>query len=159
MPTLRTAISFTLACLTTAAAATPSRSYTAACRASCYSYAADPAMCLMSCPQGYGVEAPSFGAIYYSEKTGKSGLSVRFATQQAAERHAHRMCEARSGQAGDCRRAIWFDRRCAALAVGRNNAWDTSYAVSLADAAVQALALCQKRGGIDCRIVESQCSN
>lgn len=136
------------------------RADTASCRASCYSYSPDPAMCLMSCNAGPNPESGmqvSFGAIYVSSRTGASGLSSGRATRAIAERQALGICQAQAGQANDCKLAIWFDRRCAALAIGRNKAWGARYEISGPRAIRYALAACRTEGGIDCRIVQTNC--
>ncbi len=142
-------------------ASSGARADTASCRASCYSYSSDPAMCLMSCGSGpspgYDTSA-SFGAIYISSSTGASGLSSGRASRSAAEQQALGVCRAQAGQANDCKLAIWFDRRCAALAIGQNKAWGARYEISGSLAIRRALAACRAEGGVDCRIVRSNCS-
>jgi hypothetical protein len=94
----------------------------------------------------------NWGAIAYSESTGRHGYVYDYPTQADAINSAVERCRAR-----DCRAVVWFRNSCAALAKG-----GTNYGYSIGDtravAESKALAECRKRGG-GCRILQWVCTS
>lgn len=98
-------------------------------------------------------KADSYGAIAFSPATGATGWSHSFDTRRQAERRALAGC---SGNARDCRIAIWFVNACGALAVGRNG-WGAGWGNDRRRAEQEASRSCDNNSR-GCRVVRWQCS-
>lgn len=94
----------------------------------------------------------NWGAIAYSESTGRYGYVYDFASQAEAINAAVEKCRTQ-----DCRAVVWFKNSCAALAKGGTN-YGYSIGETRAVAESKALAECRKRGG-SCRIIQWVCTS
>lgn len=94
-----------------------------------------------------------FGAIAYSESTGRFGSSWQNSNRADAEELAISACNR-----PDCRSVVWFRNGCGALARARNGAvvyaWSGG---SLADAKRRASNRCTAQWG-SCKLICSVCS-
>lgn len=94
-----------------------------------------------------------FGAIAYSESSGRFGSSWRVANRGDAEQQAVSACNR-----PDCRPVVWFRNGCGALARARNGAvvyaWSGGW---LADAKLRASNRCTAQWG-SCKLICSVCS-
>jgi serine/threonine protein kinase, bacterial len=93
-----------------------------------------------------------WGALAYSDSTGRYGFAYDYASQAAAINAAVERCKAR-----DCRGVVWFRNSCGAFAKG-DGAYGWGIGDSRALAEAKALAECRKRGG-DCRIIQWACTS
>jgi serine/threonine-protein kinase len=98
------------------------------------------------------VARDNWGAIAYSNSTGRAGYSYDYATQADAINSAVQRCGVR-----DCRAVVWFVNGCGAYAKGDNNSYGWGTGTSRAVAESNALAECRKRGG-GCRIIQWTCT-
>jgi serine/threonine protein kinase, bacterial len=94
----------------------------------------------------------NWGAIAYSESTGRYGYVYDYPSQAAAINSAVERCKAQ-----DCRAVVWFKNSCAALAKGGTN-YGYSIGDTRADVEAKALAECRKRGG-GCRVIQWVCTS
>lgn len=94
----------------------------------------------------------NWGAIAYSESTGRYGYVYDFASQADAINSAVTRCGVR-----DCRAVVWFKNSCAALAKGGTN-YGYGIGATRALAESTALAECRKRGG-GCRVIQWVCTS
>jgi hypothetical protein len=103
-------------------------------------------MCKSS-PEGGTVARHQYGAIAFGRASHAWGISERWGTLSQADSAAMARC--RENGAG-CEVMVWFDRRCGAVAAGRNATafWGLGLTESRAKAA--ALASCVKGGGQPC---------
>ena len=93
-----------------------------------------------------------YGAIAFSQDTGRHGYSYNYNSRGGAESRALNEC------GRSCSVAVWFRNACGALAVGENNAYGSGWAVDRGDAENIALDGCGQHAG-DCRIVRWACTD
>jgi serine/threonine-protein kinase len=94
-----------------------------------------------------------FGAIAYSESTGRFGSSWHLANRSDAEVQAVSLCNR-----ADCRPVVWFRNGCGALARARNGAVVYAWSgASLSDAKLRASNRCTAQWG-SCKLICSVCS-
>lgn len=98
--------------------------------------------------------ADSFGAIAFSERTGKFGYSFDHPSRASAENRAMAECNARSG---GCRIGIWFKNACGSVATGTNG-WGSAWAPSRQQAEQSAIRNCSRHTG-GCRSLAWSCTN
>jgi hypothetical protein len=84
----------------------------------------------------------NWGAIAYSDSTGRSGTSYNYPSVGAAERRALDGC----GEV-DCKTVLTIANACGALAIADNGSWGTGLAQSRDQAERYALHHCRSRGG------------
>jgi serine/threonine protein kinase, bacterial len=94
----------------------------------------------------------NWGALAYSDSTGRYGFAYDYASQAQAINAAVERCKAR-----DCRGVVWFRNSCGAFAKG-NGAYGWGIGDSRGLAEAKALAECRKRGG-GCRIIQWACTS
>ena len=92
-----------------------------------------------------------WGALAYSNATGRYGFAYDYSTQAQAINVAVEKC-----RASDCRGVVWFHNGCGAFARG-NRAWGWAIGDSRAEAEERALAECRKHGG-NCRGIAWACT-
>jgi len=111
--------------------------------------------CVRECREsGSGSGArDSWGAIAFSDKTRRYGLSYGYARLSEARRWALAECNA-----SDCDVMAWFSNSCGAVAAGDNEISDGAQNDSRAAAQRQAMAGCVRLGGRNCELIVSQCS-
>jgi len=111
---------------------------------------------------GGGTSGPprptQFGAIAYSPSTGGRGYTYNYNARATAENDAVAYCRKDSGDAGDCRVAVWFYNACGALARASDGSWGAEIGYSRSIAQGLALATCTHYGGKDCRIISWACA-
>jgi serine/threonine protein kinase, bacterial len=93
-----------------------------------------------------------WGALAYSESSGRYGFAYDYASQAEAINSAVERCKAR-----DCRGVVWFRNSCGAFAKG-DGAYGWGVGDSRAVAESKALAECRKRGG-GCRMIQWACTS
>jgi serine/threonine-protein kinase len=93
-----------------------------------------------------------FGAIAYSESSGRFGSSWQFTNQYDAEQQAVSSCNR-----PDCRTVVWFKNGCGSLARARNGAIVYAWRGSLTDAKLRASNRCTAQWG-SCKLICSVCS-
>ena len=94
-----------------------------------------------------------FGAIAYSESSGRFGSSWQLGSQFDAEERAVLACNR-----PDCRPVVWFKNGCGALARARNGAIVYAWSgASLTDAKLRASNRCTAQWG-SCKLICSVCS-
>jgi serine/threonine protein kinase, bacterial len=94
----------------------------------------------------------NWGALAYSDSTGRYGFAYDYITQAEAINSAVERCKAR-----DCRGVVWFRNGCGAFAKG-NGAYGWGIGDTRAVAEAKALAECRKRGG-GCSIIQWACTS
>lgn len=131
-------------------------------------------MCMSSCSstsdgaaQQGGSAAKQYGSIAFSKSTMSYGLSHNYASRQTAEAVAMDYCAKAPDMPKDCKVAVWFYNRCAALAIKSSSpgkadgAWAAEHAASRRSSEKKAMASCRKYAGQaakECKIAESFCS-
>jgi len=96
----------------------------------------------------------NYGAIAYSESTGKWGYSYDYGCRRQAENAALHRCKS-----GACEIKVWFKNACGALAKGSGGALGWSWATSgRREAESVALSECRTRGS-NCRIICWACTS
>lgn len=93
-----------------------------------------------------------FGAIAYSESTGRFGSSWQVTNQFDAEEHAVLACNR-----PDCRPVVSFKNGCGALARARNGAIVYAWSGTITDAKLRASNRCTAQWG-SCKPICSVCS-
>jgi serine/threonine-protein kinase len=92
----------------------------------------------------------SFGAIAYSEKTGKYGYACNKPSRDIAETLARRYCKAQDPKADDAKVVVWVHNGFCAPAVGDRGAWGIGWSngngASNTAAKERALKECARRG-------------
>ncbi len=99
---------------------------------------------------------PSYGAIAYGPKSGAWGDSYRWGNRTKAESVALQNCKQHGD---DCEVAVWFDRRCGAVAAGEGTAY--YWGVGRNDTQARSIAKkkCEEDGVKKCEIQVWRCSN
>lgn len=93
----------------------------------------------------------NFQAIAFSSKSGAFGFSFNQKNQEQAEELAISYCKQK-----DCKIVIWSKDACSSLAVGKNNAYGTSWNTNQTESEKKALDNCKKFGK-NCKIRTSAC--
>lgn len=94
-----------------------------------------------------------FGAIAYSESSGRWGTSYNYKSRAEAEQAALNRC-----READCAVKIWFRNACGALAVGKGNCMGWAWARNRSEAERKALDWC-RRNGEDCSVTCWACTD
>jgi serine/threonine-protein kinase len=103
-------------------------------------------------------QAPLFGAIAYAPKTRAIGVAADNVSQAEAESVALQNCRSIStDDPADCRNIMWVRSACAALAVGTDGGWGTSWGVDRATAERKAIDVCAKNSS-SCEVVRRVCA-
>jgi hypothetical protein len=110
--------------------------------------------CSMSCT----LARKSHGAIAYSKSTAAWGAAYHHGSQELAERRARQECTQARPDASDCEVLVWFNNRCAALALGDNRAYGAAQDSNRQVASEKAMAYCRPHGHATCKIVREVCS-
>lgn len=103
---------------------------------------------------GGAASADSFGAIAFSQSTGKFGYSFDHPSRASAETRAMAECTARSR---GCKVGIWFKNACGSVATGVNG-WGSAWAPSRQQAEQSAIRNCSQHTG-GCRTLAWSCTN
>jgi len=105
---------------------------------------------LSACGGGDDDEPVPYGAIAYSDQTGKAAISVNHAITADAMQHALLLC----GLGTDCRVVHTFSGKgtCGAIAGSRNGKVGAGSGPSRAEAESAALAQCNRNGGTACAL-------
>jgi serine/threonine-protein kinase len=112
-------------------------------------------LCLLSvalrdAPSAAG-QSDYWGALAYSNATGRYGFAYDYPTQAQAINKAVVKCGIR-----DCRGVVWFHNGCGAFARG-SGVWGWAIGDTRADAEERAIAECRKHGG-GCRAIAWACT-
>ena len=91
-----------------------------------------------------------YAAIAYSPRDGVIGLASNTQNRDDAAAKALEKCKA-SGK--DCRSAVWVRDGWAALATSSHGPWGSGWSTGKAGAHHEAVAVCQKYGGKDCKVI------
>ena len=97
--------------------------------------------------------ADKFGAIAFSESTGRYGYGIDYFTRDEAEKWALYDCKAK-----DAKILLSFRNACAALASGQKGRIGKAQANSKEEAEKLALADCSERDS-DCKVIHSDCTS
>jgi len=92
-----------------------------------------------------------WGALAYSNATGRYGFAYDYSTRAEAIRQAVYKCGVR-----DCRGVVWFHNGCGAFARGRGG-WGWGIGDTRAEAQARAVAECRQRG-VNCRVIAWACT-
>jgi len=111
-------------------------------------------VCLSRC----GLEAERHGAIAYSPLKNVYGYSYDFGASRPAADAAIANCRKEDKGATDCKVLVTFRNACGALALGKNGAYGSAWALSRREAANKALVECRPYGGGSCKIERQVCS-
>jgi eukaryotic-like serine/threonine-protein kinase len=98
-------------------------------------------------------ERHNWGALAYSELTGKTGTSSNFPSREAAVREALRTCGA-----PDCRPRGAFVDACGAFALAQNARMGSGLGPTRELAQSKAIDTCAHHGGRNCRVVVVSCN-
>lgn len=98
------------------------------------------------------MRADYYGAIAYSQSSGRFGSAWSFPSQSAAEQKALVLCNR-----ADCKIVIWFKNACGSLARARSGAIAWSGGKDLEEAKRLASNECTRRWG-SCKLICSVCS-
>jgi serine/threonine-protein kinase len=93
-----------------------------------------------------------YGAIAFSQDTGRHGYSYNYDSRGEAERRALNEC------GRGCTVAVWFRNACGALAVGEDNAYGSGWSTSRREAENIAMNGCGEHSG-SCSVVRWACTD
>jgi hypothetical protein len=96
--------------------------------------------------------AAQYGAIAYSQASGRYGYSFNFGSRAAAEVQALANC----GDGG-CAIVVWFRNACGALATGTDNGYGYGWAYTRGQAESIAMANCANNAS-ECSVVAWSCT-
>jgi serine/threonine-protein kinase len=96
--------------------------------------------------------ADNYGAIAFSQDSGKVGWAYDYRSRSAAEERALEEC------GNDCEVVLWIMNACGALATGDDNGYGTGWAGSRARAEEIAKANCEEHAD-NCRINRWICTS
>ncbi len=110
-------------------------------------------LCILMLAFGTARAQDNYGAIAYSESSGKWGYSYDYGSRGQAENAALRRCKS-----GDCEIKLWFKNSCGALAKGDKGALGWLWAAEgRREAESRALSESRARGS-NCRILCWTCT-
>ena len=79
-------------------------------------------------------------------------------TQAEAEQMALAACRKLMPAGQSCNIAVWFRNSCGGLAKGDRGAWGSGWDYTARQAGKRAVAGCQAKGGKNCQVAATQCS-
>ena len=106
---------------------------------------------LLALMAGSASAADNYGAIAFSQGTGRYGYTYDYGSRGSAEQGALNNC------GGSCSIVLWFKNACGALATGRANGYGTGWAGTRRRAENIAMSNCAERTG-GCNILAWACT-